>query len=195
MKIAERMTKTVWYCHPNESLESATQLLWDHDCGALPVVDDDGRVCGMITDRDVCMAAYTTGRRLAEIRVRDVMANSVAAAPPTATIQDVEATMRRHRVHRLPVLNATKHLLGMITCNDLLRWVDDGGNHGQPHPDAAHLIRTLTIVTTPRTLQTGTEALAASAAPLHQPDAKVHAKSGSAAQSRGGAQPPATPAQ
>ena len=69
MKVAELMTRSVLAAHPQDSLARAAQMMWDHDCGALPVIDDSGRVLGMITDRDVCMAAYTQGRPLAEIPV------------------------------------------------------------------------------------------------------------------------------
>ncbi|HVS11206.1 MAG TPA: CBS domain-containing protein, partial [Planctomycetota bacterium] len=77
MKVEQLMTRDVKACAPQDSLSRAAQLLWESDIGALPVVDSEGRVVGMVTDRDVCMAAYFKGRPLAEIRVDETMARKV----------------------------------------------------------------------------------------------------------------------
>src|SRR5689334_6521679 len=73
MKIAEFMTQGVYTVHPHDTLEKAAGVMWEHDCGAVPVVEHDGRVVAMITDRDICMAAYTQGRRLSAMRVDSAM--------------------------------------------------------------------------------------------------------------------------
>jgi len=153
MQVSERMTAKVHSCHPEDSLNSAAQRLWEHDCGSLPVVDDQGRVCGMITDRDICMAAYTTGLRLCDLKVREAMACAVASAHPEQSLREVELTMRNHGTRRLPVVDQGDFLLGMITCNDLIRWVDDGGSNGKLHHDAVHLVRTLAAIGKPRQLE------------------------------------------
>src|SRR5262245_1269543 len=70
MRVEQLMTRTVQTCTPSDCLERAAGIMWDHDCGALPVTSADGeepRVVGMLTDRDVCMAAYTQGRALRDI--------------------------------------------------------------------------------------------------------------------------------
>jgi predicted transcriptional regulator len=60
-RIEKLMHRPVVTCHVNDSLANAARLLWEQDCGALPVVDERGRVVAMITDRDICMVAYTQG--------------------------------------------------------------------------------------------------------------------------------------
>ena len=62
MKIAQLMTKDVKTCHQGDMLEAAVRLMWDHDIGVLPVVDDGGQLIGMVTDRDACMAAFMQRR-------------------------------------------------------------------------------------------------------------------------------------
>jgi CBS domain-containing protein len=106
-------------CHVNDSLDIAAQRMWDHDCGVLPVVNDEGKVTGMITDRDICMAALTQGRPLHELLVNLPMSKHVIAVGPDSTIGEVELLMARHRIRRLPVLDASNRPLGVISLNDI----------------------------------------------------------------------------
>ena len=84
MRIEQLMTKSPKSCQPSDTLSEAAQMMRDHDCGCLPVTAGDGsqRVVGMITDRDICMAAQFQGRPLRELRVRDAMATDVWACNP-----------------------------------------------------------------------------------------------------------------
>jgi CBS domain-containing protein len=63
-QVQQVMTMSVYSCHVNDHLGTAAKLMWEHDCGVVPVVNDDGRAIGMLTDRDICMAAFTQGRVL-----------------------------------------------------------------------------------------------------------------------------------
>ena len=119
MKVEDLMTKPVATCHVNDTLNLAAMRMWDHDCGALPVVNDDGRVTGMITDRDICMAAYTQGRALDELLVNSAMASHVIAAHPDQTIGKAEQMMAHFQLRRLPVIDADGRPIGIISINDL----------------------------------------------------------------------------
>ena len=119
MRVQDLMAHPAITCHVNDSLSDAAQKMWDHDCGALPVVNDEGKVTGMITDRDVCMAALTQGRPLHELLVHLAMATHVVAVGPDNTIDDVEQLMSQHRIRRLPVLDSANRPLGVISLNDL----------------------------------------------------------------------------
>lgn len=119
MHVQDLMAHPAITCHVNDSLDVAAQKMWDHDCGVLPVLNDEGKVTGMITDRDICMAALTQGRPLHELLVNLAMAKHVIAVGPEQTIGDVEQLMARHQVRRLPVLDAANRPLGVISLNDL----------------------------------------------------------------------------
>lgn len=119
MRVQDLMAHPVITCHVNDSLDTAAQKMWDHDCGALPVVNDEGKVTGMITDRDICMAAFTQGRPLHELLVNLAMAKHLIAVGPDSPIGDVERLMALHQIRRLPVLDAENHPLGVISLNDL----------------------------------------------------------------------------
>ena len=77
MKVQEVMNRQVHSCRPDTNLATAAAVMWDYDCGTLPVVDDAGHVVGMLTDRDIAMAAATQGRHAGEIPVRDVISGTV----------------------------------------------------------------------------------------------------------------------
>lgn len=120
MIVADLMSRGVVSCGPNDSLARAAQLMWDADCGCLPVVDAD-RVIGMITDRDVCMAAYTQERLLRDAQVSEAMAHEVFACLPDDSLAEVEGIMRLRHVRRLPVIDLDGRLVGLISLNDLAR--------------------------------------------------------------------------
>jgi CBS domain-containing protein len=121
VKIEKLMIKKVLSCYPEDDLRVPARAMWEGDCGSVPVLDSWSRVIGMITDRDICMAAYTQGRRLEDIRVQDVMSKDIVSCKPTDSVEQVEELMRRSRVRRLPVLDADKHLVGLVSLNDLAR--------------------------------------------------------------------------
>ena len=125
MKVAQVMRQEVKTCHLQDTLNTAAEAMWDHDCGCVPVVDTEGHVIGMITDRDVCMAAYTQGRPLRALRVQDAMSKTVWACRAEDTVADAERIMRANQVHRLPVVDAGDRLIGILSLNDLAQEAGD----------------------------------------------------------------------
>jgi CBS domain-containing protein len=119
MKVREVMTTVAHTCRPEDTLECAAQLLWSHDCGVLPVVDGDGLVQAMITDRDICMGAWTRGQPLAGLRVADSMSREVASCQADDDLTVATAKMAQHQVRRLPVVDAQGRIAGILSLNDL----------------------------------------------------------------------------
>jgi len=119
MRAHDLMTHPAAVCHATDTLNDAAKVMWDHDFGALPIVDDGGKLVGMITDRDICMAAYTQGRPLAEIAVSTVMTKQVIAAHPEQKLGEIEKLMADHQVRRLPVVDHDDKPVGVISLNDL----------------------------------------------------------------------------
>lgn len=134
MKVRELMTSDVQVCGPRDDLNRAAQIMWDHDCGVVPVVDAERRPIGMLTDRDVCMAAYTQGKLLGAIHVEEVMSREVQACGPDDPVADAEAAMRERRVRRLPVVDAAGKLVGILSLNDIARRavLERGKRRGAP---------------------------------------------------------------
>ena len=89
--------------------------------GVIPVVNHEGAVVGMVTDRDLCMAAYTQGKPLGEIPVSTAMARDVFGCRPQDSIESVEHLMRDKHIRRVPVIDAEGRLVGLISLNDIVR--------------------------------------------------------------------------
>ena len=101
-QVEDCMAPEAAHCHPETDLASAAHLLWTRDCGVLPVIDDAWRVVGVVTDRDLLMCAYTTGRPLSELRVEDCMATEVRTCAPGDSLRSVLRVLGDARVRRLP---------------------------------------------------------------------------------------------
>lgn len=121
MRVERVMTKDVKSCSPADFLNRAAQLMWEHDCGVLPVVDETGKVVGLITDRDICMAAYTQGKRLEEMPVTGSMSREVWNCHPADSVGEAEERMRLNQVRRLPVVEEDGSLVGILSLNDIAR--------------------------------------------------------------------------
>ena len=128
LRASELMTRPAVTCHVDERLDGAAKKMWDHDCGALPVVDGEGKAVGMVTDRDVCMGAWTHGRPLAEIPVRNVMSKTLCACRPNATEREIHDLMMGQRIRRIPVVDETSRPLGVVSLTDLAHVACDPRN-------------------------------------------------------------------
>ena len=147
MKVKDIQTSDVRAVSPDTNLATAAQIMWDCDCGAVPVVDSDRTLLGMVTDRDICIATATRSIPPAEIAVRDVMATGqVHFCRPEDDVRTVLATMGTHRVRRLPVLDRQSKLVGILSLGDLATRADYRSGAEVP---AAELLDALRSISTP----------------------------------------------
>jgi len=121
MKVKDVMHHSVVTAPDGGTLDQVARLMWEFDCGVIPVASDDGRLAGIVTDRDICMAAYTQGRPLHEIPVGTAMAWQVVAVHAGDTVEAAEGLMRANQIRRLPVLDGDGRPIGLVSLNDLAR--------------------------------------------------------------------------
>jgi CBS domain-containing protein len=124
MNVEQLMTRNVQTCHAGDPLNAAAQIMWERNCGCVPVVEqEDGaaRLVGMITDRDICMAAYTQGQPLSSMPVAIAMAKEVCVCQGTDSIDTALKILQGHQLHRLPVLDQDNHLIGLLSLADVAR--------------------------------------------------------------------------
>ncbi len=119
MEVKRLMKHQVRVCHPHDSLNDAAQIMWEEACGSVPIVDEDFRPVGFLTDRDICMAAYTQGGSLRELRVETAMARRVISCQSGDDVEGAARLMRENLVRRLPVLDAHGALLGLLSLDDI----------------------------------------------------------------------------
>jgi CBS domain-containing protein len=150
MKVSDLMTRQVASVTPDATAFDAARVMWEHDCGFIPVVHSLSRkVLGVVTDRDVCMASFTQGLPPRAIPIDRVMSRSVIHCSPQDDLERVHAKLRNHQVHRLPVVDETGRLVGVISLNDLSRHAVRQGGPASSRERAA-VAETLGTVNTPR---------------------------------------------
>jgi CBS domain-containing protein len=136
MKVQDLMTSEVKSCRPETNLAEAAAMMLEYDCGALPVVNHEHRVIGMITDRDIAIAAATKARLASEIRVSEVISRKVYSAMPDEDIHTALKIMRHEKVRRLPIVNRDGMLQGILSLNDIALRAEE--EEGRRHPDLTY---------------------------------------------------------
>lgn len=146
MRARELMSYPVFTCHVNDPLTVPASLMWEHDCGVIPVVNDEGKLTSIITDRDICMAAFTQGRPLYELLVNAAMSGHVITATADQSVEDVERLMAEHQVRRIPVVDADGMPIGIVSTADLAITAAKPGSHVREE----RLVATLASIDRPR---------------------------------------------
>lgn len=135
MKVKEIMTphaKSIWL---TESLADAAQIMWDNDCGVLPIIKDGRKVIGMITDRDICMALAMRDQNPSCVSVEEVMTGQVYSVDAEDEVGLALQAMQEHRIRRLPVVNADGELEGILSMNDVVLNAKAKGTDGIGYGD------------------------------------------------------------
>ncbi len=120
MKVHELMTGRVISVTPEDSAASAARLLNRHNIGALPVCTEEGRLRGMITDRDIALRCMTGAGDPEKTPVREIMSRGILTATPDEDVKNAALTMAKGQVRRMPVV-ADGRVVGMLSLGDLAK--------------------------------------------------------------------------
>jgi CBS domain-containing protein len=120
MKLREIMTSPVVRIHPEETVAVAARMLEHNNIGALPVCGSDGRLCGMVTDRDLVTRCLAAGKSPQTTSVREVMTTKIYVGRPDMEVSLAAGLMGREQIRRLPVMENGR-LCGLISLGDLAR--------------------------------------------------------------------------
>jgi CBS domain-containing protein len=141
MKVKELMMGTPCQIPLEANLGMATELMWKGNCGFLPVVDAAKKVCGVVTDRDICVALGTRNQTAGQVLVEDVVQRKVYACNPEDDIQIALQTMREGHVWRLPVVDLKGLLAGVVSMGDLLLRAQPNRTGSEPELSADEVVR------------------------------------------------------
>ena len=131
MRVSDLMTTNVAAVRAHEPLSAAARMMWDCDCGAVPVLASDSkRVIGMLTDRDICMATWSKDRAPSTIRAEDAMSRQVFGCSPTDSLLSAETLMRSKKIRRIPVIDSNQELVGILSLADIVRQAGRVGTAG-----------------------------------------------------------------
>ena len=117
--VRDVMSAAVRCCQADDTLAIAARIMWEQDCGFVPVTDGLGRLVGVVTDRDACMASYTQGKSLLAIPVSAAMASRVVTLRPADAPARAHELLRTHHLRRLPVVDADNRVVGVLSLKDL----------------------------------------------------------------------------
>jgi len=120
MKVRDVMTVNPKSCEAGANLAQAAAMMWEADCGTLPVIDGAGQVLGMITDRDICIATGTSNRLASQISATELMRGVPKVCQPDDDLVVALRTMEEGQVRRLPVVDGRGTLEGILSLSDLL---------------------------------------------------------------------------
>jgi CBS-domain-containing membrane protein len=148
MKVKNVMTDEVRTVKTTDTLSGAAMIMWDRDCGIVPVIDDGAHVIGVITDRDICMAVSMRDAAASAIPVSSTMSRVVYTVNPEDDIQDALDLMSEHQLRRLVVVDADGTLSGILSVGDIVRHSDKGKSRKHvAHKDAMKMLK---AVSSPR---------------------------------------------
>ena len=150
MNVLQLMSRNVKTCRTNDNLGCAARIMWEEDVGCVPLLDDEGHLVGMLTDRDIAMGAYTQGRPLDEIPASIAMSRDLFSCLESDTILHAEETMRQHRVRRLPVTDQAGMLVGLISLGDIAREAETERGRQRRQISQQEVAATLAEISAPR---------------------------------------------
>lgn len=127
MNVRDVMATTVSCCGPRDDLESIALLMMDNDCGSIPITNEQGQPIGIITDRDIAIAAAVRHKALWQLVAEDFLTGQpMSICSADDDIRSALATMQRARVHRLPVVNGHGEVQGMLSMDDVISCAERG---------------------------------------------------------------------
>ena len=127
MKVEQLMKREVVSCKPETDLAAVALMMWQHDCGSVPITDANDHPVGMITDRDISIAGATRSCPLSEIRASNVKDGDVVSIHPGQDINDALGLMSAAQVRRLPVVDDADRLVGILSVSDIVARLPQGG--------------------------------------------------------------------
>jgi CBS domain-containing protein len=147
MKVKEVMMGTPYYCQLGTNLGSATELMWNANCGFLPVEAADGKVIGVVTDRDICIALGTRCQLSGDITVGEVLSGKLYSCAPDDDIHIGLQIMSKGKVRRLPVIARNGTLVGVLSMDDILLRTEPASLGKQPELSSDEVVRAYRAIT------------------------------------------------
>lgn len=118
MQVREIMNANVISVGPDETVSLAARLLSRHNIGALPVCSDDGKLRGIVTDRDITLRCVAAENNADTTKIKEIMTRGVVSVTPEEDVREAARTMSAEQIRRLPV-TSDGHIVGMLSLGDL----------------------------------------------------------------------------
>jgi CBS domain-containing protein len=143
MKVKDVMTQSAVCCSTDTNVGAAVELLWVRNCGMLPVVGNDRKIRGVVTDRDICIAMGTRNSLAGELTVGEIGTKNVVTCRPEDEIHETLRTMAEKQVRRLPVVSDEGIPQGVLSIDDIITHGDLNKWEGRCELSSEEIIRSL----------------------------------------------------
>jgi len=145
MNVKDMMTTQVYSCESNTPLNTVAMTMWNNDCGSMPIVDQEHKPIGMITDRDIAMGAALQEKPLWELTAQDVSNSQLLyKCDVEDDVQQALDLMREYGVRRLPVVNSHGTLAGIVTSGDIIAQADSAEDADFPFHRTEQMLKSIT---------------------------------------------------
>jgi CBS domain-containing protein len=114
---------TLWSVSPESTVYEAIELMSEREIGALPVIGSDGRLAGMLSERDYARKIILQGRSSRETKVYEIMSSTVISVDPNDTVEHCMHLMTQHRIRHLPVVVNEHQAIGIVSIGDMVNWI------------------------------------------------------------------------
>jgi CBS domain-containing protein len=158
MNVKNVMVSPAISCRPETNLGVAAEMLWRQNCGILPITNIQDRVIGVVTDRDMFIALATRNRLAGELTLGEITSGQVYSCKPEDDIHHALATMAKHGVRRLPVLDEDGKIVGMVSMDDVVKETQMGDRAELTSREVVHALQG---IYTPQTMASKHAKLAA----------------------------------
>ena len=120
MRLKDVMKTDVEFCSVEDNLMKIAEIMRRRDCGAVPIVDEQYCVVGMLTDRDICFAVAARNRKASDVKCKELINGEAIVCAADDKLTDALRKMRKHRIERLAAIGAGGELVGVLSIGDLL---------------------------------------------------------------------------
>lgn len=120
MKVKDVMKTDVGFCSAEDSLMKAADVMRIRDCGAVPIVDENKKVIGILTDRDLCFAVVARNRKASDVKTGELLNGKLVVCAAEDKLEDVLRKMRKYRIKRLVAVGSEGELIGILSLSDVL---------------------------------------------------------------------------
>jgi len=121
MKVKDVMKTNVGFCSTEDSLMKAAEVMRQRDCGVVPIVNENKKVVGMLTDRDLCLAVVARNRKASDVKTEELLRGKAIVCSADDKLEDALRKMRKYQVKRLAAIDASGELVGILSVTDVLQ--------------------------------------------------------------------------
>lgn len=119
MKCKDVMTKYIKMCRPESTMKDCLQIMKDLNCGAVPIVNENSVIQGIVTDRDIAIKGVLEGKNIERSQIQEIMTRNVITSHENDDIDHTIQLMKENKIRRIPIVDSQNKLKGIVSLGDI----------------------------------------------------------------------------